>query len=230
MPADSERAAHVGVAATCRNVRLGGGGPDPGEDRGDGKPYLYGEIGRLVESPLTPAGAVERHGHDEVGPVEHARAAIAHQRRQRPRERATAIVFQRLDDRSQRPVVDPNRPRPDDDLGPASAAAAPGQRQADTVPGRQRMAAHIARRESHRRDRCPTRRANGASCGVLECAATRGTLGREEESKGRVGKGQQPRGVLSDHPLPFGVGVGLAVSLVQPTSICSALPHKRSRP
>jgi len=64
------------------------------------------EIFGLVESPRTAAGGMQRNGNNDVRARENTRVAFAHQRRQRFRQRAPAVVFERVNDVAKRTIVD----------------------------------------------------------------------------------------------------------------------------
>jgi len=103
--AHRKRTADVRPAASRRQIGLRFRSPRSNQGIQHRNTEVTRELVRLVETPLTLAGAVQRHGDDGIGACEHFRAGPPHARGQMTRNRGTAIVLQRLHDIAQPAVV-----------------------------------------------------------------------------------------------------------------------------
>jgi hypothetical protein len=71
----------------------------------DGQADVSCQIGRLVEPTLTAARMMERDRDHTIGALQYIRTTHLQERSQRPRERPTALIFPRVNDRAKRAFV-----------------------------------------------------------------------------------------------------------------------------
>ena len=150
--------ADVRVAASGRKFSLRPGSAVTAEGRADWHAQVAREVGGLIESALSPPRRVERHRNRPIGAGQHVGAADAHQFGQRPRQRSSPFVFERVHDRAQRAVVCADGTRAIHLAVAAAATRAPRQGHADRPPGRQRIAAAVAHGRCKRKNRSPAGR------------------------------------------------------------------------
>lgn len=129
---------------------------------------MPGKVGRLVEPARPMPRPMERDRHGRVRAQQDVSAPLAHERRQPARNRPARIVLERVNHRSQRAVVDPDRPGPIDLPHGALAPIAARARLIDRVRGRQRIAARVAEGRCKRENRLPARPADWAARRLLE--------------------------------------------------------------
>jgi hypothetical protein len=155
---------------------------------------------------------VQRHRDDAHRAVEDVGAALAHQRAQPPGDRTSTIVFERVNDRAQCPLVRPDSARTIDGASDPAAARADAKVAARAPPRRQRVAASIAERRGDWQDGAPASLADDASRWLGENLTARGA-GRCDQNRGQaVDAVTKQAGQVADD-----------------TSIRSALPQSRSR-
>jgi hypothetical protein len=130
---------------------------------------------------------MERYRNQDVCAFEHARAVMAHLPCQGGGHRPAAIVFERVQNRPQRPVV-----RPDGCAGRQRGRPAPAPRthrriSADDPPGLKRIAAVPAEGRHERHDPGPAACADRSAGGRLVRTTARGARRREEDRDETVG-------------------------------------------
>ena len=179
---DDECVADVAKAGVCGQVGLRARVPAAPQRAAHGHPELAGEVERLIEAPPPAPAPVQRHRHDAVGICEHRRPTQLHQPAERRRERSTPVVLERLQDRSQRPVVGAHRASRRDVRPLQPAVGTPFGRHS---PGQQRIAAHRAERRRNRPDGLPAVVAHDAEAGSSREDACRPRRGAPGGSRAR---------------------------------------------
>ena len=179
------------MAARGRQARLRRGGSRPAQGVNDRPREMPGEIRRLIEPTLAAARRVEWYRDNVVGARPHIGAALRHQRRQFRRERPPAVVFEGMDDRTQRAVVSAYRACERDD---APLAATPWAQRLSAIerpPGCERVAAAGAQRRRQRQDCLPAAAANRPLRRLVErLVARRARRGEQDAEDGVDGRRQ----------------------------------------
>jgi hypothetical protein len=158
----------VAVTPSGGQSRLRAGRADATQGAADGQAGVPREIVRLVEPAVAATRWMKRDRNRAVRAVENRCAALAHQRAQRPRERAAAVVLQGVDDGAKRAVVRADRACAIDEPFAPPAARAARERDTNLAPGRQRIAAAIAQRRRERENRAPAAPADRTVGGMVE--------------------------------------------------------------
>ena len=168
----------------------------------DGRPYapkrttdrqaqMTREIGGLVETAGAPPGRMQRHRHDRRRAGQHIASAVAHECRERGRQRTPSVVLQRVDDRSQRSLVGADRTGAVDARRRTAASGATRQGKADHAPGRQRIAATVAQRGRQRMDGPPAGVADWSVRRAFERRVARRARRREDHREKGVKNSRQ---------------------------------------
>jgi hypothetical protein len=108
----------------CRQTGLRAPAATTAQDPPHGQTQLLRQVVSLIESTPELAPRVQRHRHDGVGILEQVDAGLSHHHAKRRRERAPALVLERVNDRPQRAFVAAGAPRCRERMGPAPAADA----------------------------------------------------------------------------------------------------------
>ena len=186
---ESECVADVAQPGVCGEIGLGARVPVANERAADRDLEVSGKVECLVETPPPPPAPVQRHRHDAVGTCEDIRAAHPHQPAERRGKRSPPVVLECLQDRAQRPLIDPYR-APRCDVG--SLHPAVGTRRGRHSPGQQRIAAHRAERRWNRPYCLPAVVAHDAQAGSRERTLA-GSADRSQQDRQKA-VGQQPEG------------------------------------
>ena len=123
---------------------------------------------------------MKRDGNHGDRPVQNLAAARAHQRGEPNRNRPSSLILQRVDDRSQDAVVRPDGPRAIDGSRQPPAAGTARNRQITDAPGREWIAAGLAKGRREGNDRSPAAIADGSGRGPFERFAAARASGREQ--------------------------------------------------
>ena len=186
---DRECVADVPQPGVSGEIGLGARVPAANERAADRDFQVAGKVECLVETPMPAPAPVQGHRHDAVGPGEDIGAAQPHQPAERRSERSPPVVLERLQDRSQRPLVSPNRaPRRD----VRSLQPAVRTRLGRHSPGQQRIAAHRAERRRNRPYCLPAVIAHDTQAGSRERTFAGGAERRKQDRQKAVG--QRPDG------------------------------------
>ena len=165
---------------------------------------------------------MERNRNDGVRTGQDLCSGAPHPRTERPRDRLTSVVLQRVDDGSERAFVRSNRASSRDERPHPAAPYAPRFSKAHEAPRRQRIAARLTARRSDWHDRRPASGANRAASRLFERLAA-GRADRSEQD------GQNTIGGALEHALDRSRqrGASSAAGSLE-TVMRSASPHRRS--
>jgi hypothetical protein len=119
-----------------RQIRLGWCSPNSSQGDDDRQSHVSRQIFSLIESALTTSGRMKRNRHGQISMGENVRPTRLHQRAERLRQRPSAVVLERVNDRSKRPVVRADSARTVNRAGQPPATRAPRERQTDDAPRR----------------------------------------------------------------------------------------------
>ena len=220
VPAHRKCASDVAVAFCCGQVGLH---PSPAHapQRGDNRqPDVAGKILGLIEAAFPASGGMERNRNGDLRAVGHIDATRSHEAPERLCQRPSPVVLERVNDCSKDAFIRTDRARAVDRTRHPPATGTPRERCAQDAPGRERIAAPIAKRWCERKNRVPAVGADGTERGAMQQVGARRALGSEQYCQHRVR--EPPHGSRSQRRAG-----GVQVSLMP---MCSALPHSRSRP
>lgn len=98
-------ALHIAVAFTGGKIRLRRSATNAPERGGDRQTHMTCEVFRLIESAFASSRRVERHRHRDVGIGENVCASLPHQCTERLGQRSSALVLERMNNRSESPII-----------------------------------------------------------------------------------------------------------------------------
>jgi hypothetical protein len=189
-----EGAAHVAVALGGRQRHLILGGTATSQGGDDGQRQAAGEIVRLIESPRSQTGVMQRHRYGGNRIDQQFGGLHAQQARERTRQRTAALIFQRVNDLAEHAVVGTDCGGAIERVRPA--AAAPARVGWIAAPGEKRIAAAGAERRREQAHGAPAVSAHRAIGRMRQRLGADRARRRQRDGEERV----EPR----PHALPGG--------------------------
>jgi hypothetical protein len=202
-PGEPERRTHVGVAARGRQTGLWRAVTDATQHAPDRQAQLAREIVGLIEPALDRPERMERDRDDRIRAREQIAPGLAKKAAKRRGQRATALVFEGVDDLAERAVVPAGTAREREPRGLTPAARA---ERTVAVKLAQRIAAADAAGRRKFRYRAPAPHAHGPGERLRQDLVTGGARRRKQHSDDDVGAGRehaadQCKGRASRNPL-----------------------------